>query len=199
TKASNTLAILGVIFFAANLRAPLTSVGPVIGEISLDLSLSKTAAGMLTTIPLLAFRFLSSLIPRFSQRFGMELVLLLSLLLLGVGLGLRSYGFIMTLLIGAALVGTAITFGNVLMPAFIKTRFPKKIGVMMGVYSVGMNLTAALAAGLSIGIGKWTNLGWKSSIGIWVILDIIGIVIWEIQIESARRKRKISAEKKIPI
>ena len=197
TKTRNTLAILGVIFFAANLRAPLTSVGPVIGEISLDLSLSKTAAGMLTTIPLLAFAFLSSLIPRFSQRYGMELVLLLSLILLGAGLGLRSYGSIITLFIGAALVGTAITFGNVLMPAFIKTKFPKRIGVMMGIYSVGMNLTAALAAGLSIGIGKWTKLGWKGSIGIWVILAIIGVIVWSPQLLFARREKKTPTENKI--
>lgn len=189
TKARNTLAILGVIFFAANLRAPLTSVGPVIGEISHDLSLSKTAAGMLTTIPLLAFGFLSSLIPRFSQRYGMELVLLLSLLLLGIGLGLRSYGSIITLFIGAALVGTAITFGNVLMPAFIKTKFPNNIGIIMGVYSVGMNLTAALAAGLSIGIGKWTALGWKGSIGIWITLVILGVIIWFPQLLFAKRDK----------
>lgn len=196
-KVRNTLAILGVIFFAANLRAPLTSVGPVIGEISLDLSLSKTAAGMLTTIPLLAFGFLSSLIPRFSQRFGMELVLLLSLFLLGIGLGFRSYGSIITLFIGAALIGTAITFGNVLMPAFIKTKFPKRIGVMMGIYSVGMNLTAALAAGLSIGIGKWTKLGWKGSIGVWMVLAIIGIIIWIPQLLFAKREKKTSTENKI--
>lgn len=194
TKTRNTLAILGVIFFAANLRAPLTSVGPVIGEISLSLSLSKTAAGMLTTIPLVAFGLLSSFIPRFSQRFGMELVLLLSLILLGIGLGVRSLGSITTLFVGAALVGTAITFGNVLMPAFIKTKFPKRIGVMMGIYSVGMNLTAALAAGLSIGIGKWTNLGWKASIGIWVVLTIVGIIIWLPQLLSARRKKKATAK-----
>lgn len=194
TKARNTLAILGVIFFAANLRAPLTSVGPVIGEISLSLSLSKTAAGMLTTIPLLAFGLLSSFIPRISQRFGMELVLLFSLVLLGIGLSVRSLGSITTLFIGAALVGTAITFGNVLMPAFIKTKFPKRIGVMMGVYSVGMNLTAALAAGLSIGIGKWTNLGWKASIGIWVGLTIVGIIIWFPQLLFAKREKEVAAK-----
>lgn len=194
TKARNTLAILGVIFFAANLRAPLTSVGPVIGEISLSLSLSKTAAGMLTTIPLLAFGLLSSFIPRISQRFGMELVLFFSLVLLGIGLSVRSLGSITTLFIGAALVGTAITFGNVLMPAFIKTKFPKRIGVMMGVYSVGMNLTAALAAGLSIGIGKWTNLGWKASIGIWVVLTIVGIIIWFPQLLFAKREKKVAAK-----
>ena len=194
TKARNTLAILGVIFFAANLRAPLTSVGPVIGEISLSLSLSKTAAGMLTTIPLLAFGLLSSFIPRISQRFGMELVLLFSLVLLGIGLSVRSLGSITTLFIGAALVGTGITFGNVLMPAFIKTKFPKRIGVMMGVYSVGMNLTAALAAGLSIGIGKWTNLGWKASIGIWVGLTIVGIIIWFPQLLFAKREKEVAAK-----
>src|SRR5690625_49456 len=197
TKARNTLAILGVIFFSANLRAPLTSVGPVIGEISLDLSLSKTAAGMLTTIPLLAFGFLSSLIPRFSQLYDILLFCFYYCIIHSVIIVLRSYGSIITLFIGAALVGTAITFGNVLMPAFIKTRFPKKIGVMMGVYSVGMNLTAALAAGLSIGIGKWTNLGWKGSIGVWIILAIIGVIIWAPQLQSTRRKRKISVEKKM--
>lgn len=188
TKKGGILIILGVLFFAANLRAPLTSVGPVIAEISLDLSLSNTAAGLLTTIPLLAFGFLSSFIPRISQRFGMTLVLLLSLILLGVGLSIRSLGSITTLFIGAALVGTAITFGNVLMPAFIKTNFPKRIGSMMGIYSAGMNLTAALAAGLSIGIGKWTNMGWKASIGIWAILTVVGAIIWLPQVRSAKRK-----------
>src|SRR5690625_7234228 len=94
TKARNTLAILGVIFFSANLRAPLTSVGPVIGEIGLDLSLSKTAAGMLTTIPLLAFGFLSILIPRFSHWFGMELDSLLFLLILDDLFVLRLFGCI---------------------------------------------------------------------------------------------------------
>lgn len=194
SKSRVTLAVLGVIFFAANLRAPLTSVGPVIGEISLSLSLSKTAAGMLTTIPLLAFGFLSSFIPRISQRFGMELVLLLSLILLGVGLSVRSLGSITTLFIGAAFVGIAITFGNVLMPAFIKTKFPKRIGVMMGIYSVAMNLTAALAAGLSIAIGKWTNLGWKGSIGIWVIVAALGCIIWLPQLLFAKRKKKTRAK-----
>lgn len=194
SKSRVTLAVLGVIFFAANLRAPLTSVGPVIGEISLSLSLSKTAAGMLTTIPLLAFGFLSSFIPRISQRFGMELVLLLSLILLGVGLSVRSLGSITTLFIGAAFVGIAITFGNVLMPAFIKTKFPKRIGVMMGIYSVAMNLTAALAAGLSIAIGKWTNLGWKGSIGIWVIVAALGCIIWLPQLLFTKRKKKTLAK-----
>lgn len=197
SKAATILILLGIVFFAANLRAPLTSVGPVIAEISLDLSLSNTAASLLTTIPLLAFALLSSFIPRISQRFGMELVLLFSLLLLAFGLGIRSFGSISTLFIGAAFIGTAITFGNVLMPAFIKIKFPDKIGTIMGVYSVGMNLTAALAAGFSIGIGKWTGLGWKASIGIWILLAVIGIIVWLPQIKNTKQESN-QTNKEVP-
>src|SRR5690606_16147049 len=117
--------LLGVIFIASNLRAPLTSVGPVVDEISKALSLSNTAAGLITTIPLMAFSLISGIIPRFSKKYGMELVLLWSLILLSIGLVFRSLGSIVSLFLGAGLVGTAITVGNVLMPAFIKNKFPR--------------------------------------------------------------------------
>src|SRR5699024_1866311 len=175
---------LGVIFLAANLRAPLTSVGPVIAEISADLSLSNTAAGFITTIPLMAFAFLSGIMPRISRKFGMEIVLFSSLILLGLGLGIRSTGNVFTLFTGAALVGIAITVGNVLMPPYIKKYFPKKVGSVMGIYSVAMNLTAALAAGFSINLGKISALGWKSSIGIWVLLTVFTVLIWVPQIKK---------------
>lgn len=175
---------LGVIFLAANLRAPLTSVGPVVAEISHDLSLSNTAAGFITTIPLMAFAFLSGIMPRISRKLGMEIVLFSSLILLGLGLGMRSLGNITTLFIGAALVGVAITVGNVLMPPYIKKYFPAKVGSVMGIYSVAMNLTAALAAGFSISLGKIANLGWKSSLGIWIILTFLTVLIWLPQIKS---------------
>lgn len=185
----NIIIVLGIIFFAANLRAPITSVGPVIGEISEYLSLSKTAAGLITTIPLLAFGIMSGLVPKISERYGMELILLLSLIILGIGLGVRSLGVISPLYIGSILIGIAITFGNVLMPAFIKVNFPKSIGSIMGIYTVAMILSAALAGGFSIKIGKWTNIGWQASIGIWIILAIIGAMLWLPQLKNKKSKQ----------
>ena len=46
------VALFGVIIIAANLRAPLTAVGPVVSEISEELGLTSLWAGMITTIPL---------------------------------------------------------------------------------------------------------------------------------------------------
>lgn len=193
-RTQQILLFLGVVFLAANLRAPLTSVGPVVAEISKDLSLSNTAAGLITTIPLLAFAFLSGIMPRISRKFGMEIVLFSSLILLGLGLGIRSTGSVTTLFIGAALVGIAITVGNVLMPPYIKKYFPTKVGSVMGIYSVAMNLTAALAAGFSITLGKIANLGWKSSLGIWVILTAFTLLIWLPQIKNNAKSTALQKE-----
>lgn len=190
TKQNLFWALLGVIFIAANLRAPLTSVGPVIDQISHELSLSNAGAGLVTTIPLLAFGVLSGWIPRISERFGMERILLFSLLLLAFGLFMRSTASLSGLFIGAALVGTAITVGNVLMPAYIKNYFPKNVGSVTGIYSVAMNLTAALAAGFSISLGNWTNLGWQGAIGIWLLLTVFTIFIWLPQLKNQKKKKK---------
>lgn len=184
SKMKKLLMLLGIIFIASNLRAPLTSVGPVISEISKSLALSNTTAGLVTTIPLMAFGFLSSMVPKVSRRYGMELVLLGSLILLSIGLVIRPYGSLVTLFLGAALVGIAITVGNVLMPAYIKSNYQKNVGTMMGIYSVAMNLTAALAAGFSISLGKFTEMGWKGSIGVWLVLSIATILIWLPQVKK---------------
>lgn len=188
SKMKKILMFLGVIFIASNLRAPLTSVGPVVAEISKALSLSNTAAGLITTIPLMAFALLSGVVPKVSRKYGMELVLLGSIILLTIGLIIRPLGSIVSLFLGAALVGTAITVGNVLMPAFIKNNFSNKVGTMMGVYSVAMNLTAALAAGFSISLGRITNFGWKGSIGIWLVLSLVTIVVWIPQLEKKQEE-----------
>ncbi|MDM1507296.1 MFS transporter [Myroides odoratimimus] len=201
SKMKKLLMLLGIIFIASNLRAPLTSVGPVISEISKSLALSNTTAGLVTTIPLMAFGFLSSMVPKISCRYGMELVLLGSLILLSIGLVIRPYGSLVTLFLGAALVGIAITVGNVLMPAYIKSNYQKNVGTMMGIYSVAMNLTAALAAGFSISLGKFTEMGWKGSIGVWLVLSIVTILIWLPQVKKKQAiegsNRGFTEEKKV--
>ncbi|WP_210468379.1 MFS transporter [Sporosarcina sp. 6E9] len=174
--------VVGIIFLATNLRAPITAIGPVVAMIRDSLGISNTAIGTLTTIPLLAFAVLSPFAPRLARRFGMEIVLFFVLIVLSIGLVLRPMGGFSTLYLGTILMGAGIAIANVLMPAFIKMKFPNNIGMMTGVYSISMNLTGALAAGLSIPIATSSSFGWKGSIGIWAILAIIALVIWIPQI-----------------
>lgn len=182
------LMALGIIFIATNLRAPITSVGPVINEITDYFNLSNIQAGLITTIPLMSFALLSGFAPGISNKIGMEKLLLFSLVLLTSGLLIRITGQVYFLFIGAAMVGAAITVGNVIMPAVIKKEFPDHTGIMTGIYAVSMNLTSAMAAGFSIAIGTATGWGWKGSIGVWAIVAILSLLVWIPQVLKSKQQ-----------
>ena len=55
-KAAPVMLIIGILFIAANLRAPLTSVGPLVSLIRDNLHISNTLAGTITSLTLFAFR-----------------------------------------------------------------------------------------------------------------------------------------------
>lgn len=178
------LLIIGIIFIASTLRSPLTSVGPIIGPIRDGLGMSNVLAGLVTTIPLLAFAFISPIAPKLSKRFGMELTLFISLCLLTVGILIRSAGSILFLVAGTFLIGVAIAFGNVLLPALLKLSFPLHIGLMTGIYSVAMNISATTASGISAPIVLNTQFGWQGALGIWAALSALALLLWIPQLKS---------------
>jgi CP family cyanate transporter-like MFS transporter len=188
------LTVIGIIFIATNLRAPITSVGPVINEITDYFNLTNIEAGLITTIPLMSFALLSGFAPGISRKIGMEKLLLFSLILLASGLFVRISGSVYFLFIGAAMVGAAITVGNVIMPAVIKKDFPNHTGIMTGIYAVSMNLTSAMAAGFSIAIGTATGWGWKGSIGVWAAVAVLSLVVWIPQVLKRRQQVETPAK-----
>ncbi|RFU64952.1 CynX/NimT family MFS transporter [Peribacillus glennii] len=170
--------ILGIVFAAANLRAPITSVGPIIETIRQDMGLSNTLAGMLTTIPLLAFATISPLAPIIARRFGLEYTIFGAMFLLAAGIFLRYVPYLYALFLGTALLGIAIAVCNVLLPGLVKQAFPEKVGLMTGTYSLSMNLWAAIASGVSIPITQGLGLGWRTALVCWILLSIMSIFLW---------------------
>ncbi|MBW7452856.1 CynX/NimT family MFS transporter [Paenibacillus sepulcri] len=186
------LLLLGVVLIAANLRAPLTSVGPLIGTIQEDLGISYTLAGLITTLPLIAFALMSPFAPKIARKYGISSVLFGSMLLLILGIVLRSAWNIGLMLIGTVFLGLAIAICNVLMPSLIKEKYPLKIGIMIGVYLVAMNLGGAIASGISVPMANQTGLGWKGALGLWGLLAVIAILLWIPQLGHQQEKAKIA-------
>lgn len=104
--------IIGIVLISLTMRSPLTSVGPLVGSIRESLGLSNTAAGLLTTLPLLAFSLLSPFAPILARRFGMERIILYALVLLMVGIVVRSLTATVPLFAGTVLLGLAILLGE---------------------------------------------------------------------------------------
>lgn len=178
--------IVGIILIAMNLRAPFISVGPLIGLIRESLGLSSAMSGMLTTLPLLAFAVLSPVAPRLARRYGLSNVLGAALLLLTIGIGVRWLGGVIPLFTGTILIGAAIAICNVLLPSLIKKRFPGKIGLMTGIYSVSMNISASLAAGISVPLAMLLAQGWSGSLAIWLCTAGAALLLWVPQLQRTK-------------
>ena len=168
--------IIGILFIAANLRAPLTSVGPLIGLIRDHMHISNTLAGMITTLPLLAFAIFSPFVPRLGRKLGMELMILVSVIFLTIGILFRSFPGVAALYLGTAILGLSIAVCNVLLPGLIKREFPERMGLMTGLYSISMNLFGAVASGISVPLAS--GLGWRGALGVWGILSFVSILFW---------------------
>lgn len=178
------LLFIGIILVGANLRAPLTSVGSLISFIREDLAMSNTLAGMITTIPLLAFALLSPFAPKIASKLGMERTIFLSLIILFIGMIIRSLFGMSFLFIGTLLIGLAISFGNVLIPGYVKLNFPFKIGIVTGFYAVFMNTFGALGSGISVPLSNFSGFGWKGALAAWTVLTFIAIMFWLPQLKK---------------
>lgn len=178
SRVRGVLLVLAIVLLAANLRPALTGLSPLIGQIRADTGISNGMAGLLMALPLLAFGVLSPIAPRLAGRFGMERVLLTSLLLLATGILLRSAGAVAALFLGTIVLGAAIAAGNVLLPGLIKREFPERSGFMTSVYSTAMGISAAIAAGATFPVADQTGLGWRGSLALWALLAFVAAVVW---------------------
>lgn len=178
SKTRKWLLFVGIILIAVNLRAGITSVGPLIGIIRDDTGISNALAGMLTTLPLLAFAILSPMAPGLARKYGIETVLLISMIVLTLGIWVRSISSPWTLMLGTVLLGMAIAIGNVLLPSLVKRDFPGNIGLMTGTYSMSMNMLAAIASGISIPLATQPSLGWQGSLIVWSALSLLASLVW---------------------
>ena len=186
-KGSRTLLLIGVLFVAVNLRPALSSIGPLIDMIRFDVKLSDTLLGLLTTLPLLAFAVVSTITPLFTKRFGIGITIFGSLVLLALGIVIRSVGGIFNLYLGTILLGIAIAFGNVLIPALIKRNFAHKAGFVTSLFTGILSLGAAFASGLSVPLAIELNLGWRGSLGIWAILAVLAVIVWIPNVKRIKR------------
>ncbi|GAB3992863.1 hypothetical protein GCM10029992_03050 [Glycomyces albus] len=116
---------VGVVLAAFNFRTAVTSVGSLLPQIQAGLGMSETVAGLLTTLPVLAFAGLGAFSPRLVRRFGPRAVIGGALAAMSVGLIARAYsGHTALFLLFSLLALSGGAIGNVAVPVIIKRYFP---------------------------------------------------------------------------
>jgi CP family cyanate transporter-like MFS transporter len=188
----SALLALGIILIAANLRPTVTSVASLLPQIRLDLGLSAAAASLLTATPVICFGLFAPFAPRIADRIGMERALAAVLGTIAVGLVLRIGPSPLTLFAGTIVAGAAIAVGNVLLPALVKRDFPTRSGAITGSYTMALQISAALAAGLSVPVATAAG-GWRAGLAVWAIPALVTLLIWLPQVRSRTRPLAASA------
>src|SRR5690554_156714 len=175
---SRAVLILGIIFIATNLRAPISALGPVLEAIIEQFALTPTQAGMLTTLPLLAFAMGSPLAAALAKRIGVELSLFLALLLIAVGVASRLVDSAAMLFIGTAVIGVGIALGNVLLPSVIKRDFPSQLAVMTATYVLVMGIVSGGYSALILPLSQYQHMGWQMALAGFAVLTVFSLVLW---------------------
>ncbi|AXP08464.1 CynX/NimT family MFS transporter [Campylobacter hepaticus] len=169
-----------VIIIAFNLRAPITTIGPIIDSIKDAYGLNSTLAGILTSLPLIAFGSISFVVGYFSP----IRAIIVGIFLIFIGELLRSYTGVYGLFIGMLGIGCGIAIANVLLPSFIKEKFPKKMATMMGVYSLVLSISSIAGIALIIPLLSVFNLA--GAMAFWAVFSFIALVVYYPQAKNGR-------------
>lgn len=177
-KPFQLLLFIGLILVAVNLRAPITAVGPLVPTMKTELPFSSGVFGLLTTIPLIMFAVFSPFVRRISDKLGAGKTLLYAVVAILLGVIIRSFAGNIGLFAGTFLLGAGVAIGNVLVPGIIKARFPERIGLATGAFTISMTSFAAVSAAVSYPLSKLSSMGWRNSLAVWMALAVIGILFW---------------------
>ena len=172
------LLLVGILLIAANLRASITSVGPVVDDIRADLGIGGAAASVLVSLPLVAFALCSPVAPVLARRIGIERALGAALAVLAVATVVRSLPSTVALWTGTAFLGAAIAVINVVLPSLVKRDHPDHVGQVTGLYSSVQGSAAALASGFAVPLAGVTQHGWRLAIGIWAGLAVLALAVF---------------------
>ncbi|MFB9708759.1 CynX/NimT family MFS transporter [Streptosporangium sandarakinum] len=173
------LLVAGIILAALNLRTAVTSVGPVLDQISSGLGMSGVGVGLLTTLPVLIFATVGAVTPTLARRIGEHRLLLAALVVLGVGLLVRALvGSAGIFLVSSALALSGGAVGNVLIPTLIKRHFPGRAGTMTTVYTTALAVGTMLAAAATVPIERAADGNWHVALGVWAALAAVAVIPW---------------------
>ena len=182
------LVAVGIALAALNLRTAITSVGPVLGEVTDGLGMTAVGAGMLTTLPVLCFALFGGLTPALARRLGEHHLLVYALGAVFVGLVARAfapYPWLFLVLSVVALSGGAI--GNVILPALVKEHFPDRVGLMTTVYTTALAAGTAIAAAATVPVEQATG-EWRVALGSYALFALVAALPWLLALRAEPRR-----------
>lgn len=173
------LAFLAVFAAAINLRAGISSLAPVLGDILNAFGASGSLAGVITAMPGLFFALMGLVAVPLARKFGLSAILTCGMMLTLIGLAARPWaGDIWIFLAMTAFVVAGIALANVLLPAWIKNHGGRHIVALMAIYTSVLGLSGAIGPVSSLLFSG--GEAWRWSLFMWAGIALFQLVVWVI-------------------
>jgi MFS transporter, CP family, cyanate transporter len=184
----SVLMIIALFIASLNLRPAINSIAPLLESIRTDLGMSAAVASLLTAIPVLCMGIFSPVAVKAGGRWGIERIIGLSLVIVGIGTVIRLFTDSVAFLVTTALIaGIGIALIGPLLSGFIKQHFPNHVPSMVAVYTVALTLGAALSSALATPLENSFN-SWQTSLAFWAIIAFVAAVIWWLFVNQQVKK-----------
>ncbi|CAL9281404.1 CynX/NimT family MFS transporter [Streptomyces sp. SudanB182_2057] len=187
TRSAAIWTLVGLVLLTLNLRAAITGVPPLLGELQDTFGLSGVEVSVLTTLPELCLGVFSALAPLLARRIGTEAAITVALVVITAGLLLRAVSAQTALFSGTVLAAAGMATGNVLVPAVIKRGFPHRVGTLTGLSMMLLSVGGAAGAGLAVPLDHIG--GWRPALAAWAVPALIAALVWGPLALRARTRR----------
>jgi len=187
---------LAFVSLAINLRAPITSISPVIDAIRADLGIGAWVAGLLTSIPVLCFGVATPFAAFLLARVSVEIGVFVTLGGVAAGTILRATGDLSTILVGTILIGVALTVGNIVSLMLIVRDFFHQRNTMTGVLVSAMSVGAMSSAALTAPLAQASD--WRVGTGLWACLALVSAGLWLVVVALTQRECMADAAAVVP-
>ncbi|MRG61424.1 MFS transporter [Agromyces sp. CFH 90414] len=195
--AGRTLALLGILLVAANLRTGVASLSPIIAQVDADIPLPPALIGLLGMLPPLCFAVFGIFTPVFAKRFGLEKTLVGALVGLAAGLAARGFAPDAAWLVAAsAVVFAAVGIGNVLLPPLVKRYFPDRVGLVTTAYVTIVSVSTFVPPLVAVPVAD--AAGWRVSLGEWALFVVVAIVPWVALLVHPRSSTRVVVPEEAP-
>lgn len=172
------LLIAGLLVMAFNLRPTITSVSPVLGAITEALHFSGVAATLLTMLPMMCLGLAAPLAQYLARRLGIRRALAWVVATLTLALLARAWTGVPGLFAGTFVAGMGMGTIGILLPGIVKQEFPRRVGLMTGLYTAVLSIGAATAAGATEPLRLVLSGSWQGALTFWALPALLATVIW---------------------
>ncbi|WP_309068468.1 MFS transporter [Microbacterium sp.] len=194
--------LLTLCLIAVNMRATITGIGPLLEQLTADTGVSLAVLSALTSVPLVAWALCSPLAHTAAQRWGLNRVLTVSLMLLTAGTVIRSLPFVpaegwpvATLWFGTAVIGVSLAAANVLLPAVVKQSFGTRVPAVTALYTALLAGCGAIASGIVVPISHIVTggeaWGWRMALLTVCATLPVALALWAVHHHRAGHGRGV--------